>query len=133
MRAWHRVVFAVLAATFPATDRLPGLDRERTLSFLSTFTREVPISMRAVLYASVLVFLVTPLVTVRRPVPALLLGRETLDRHADRLSRHRSYFLRQTMKMLKTVGGLVWGSDPDVRRTLGMRAYGQDPGTWRET
>jgi len=88
--------------------------------------------MQLTLALTVLLFLSTPLLTVRRPLPALWLNAARLDQHADRLSRHRFYLLRQGMKMLKTVGGLAWGADPDVRAALGLSPYAPDPGTWRK-
>ena len=122
-----------LGAVLPPSGALPGLEGARALEFLARFRRESPRSMRLVLDLSVLLFLSSPLLTVGRPLPALWLSDELLDRHADRLARHRAYLLRQAMKMLKTVAGLVWGADPRVRAALSLPAYPADPGTWRES
>ena len=131
MNPWRRTVLAVFAAVFPAGEQLPGLDRERAAPFFAAFFREAPAQVRWGVHLCVLVFLVTPVLTVGRPLPATWLGRERLDRHADRLAHHRSYALRQVMKLLKAIGGLAWGADADVRRALGQPEYGPDSGTWR--
>ena len=115
----------------PASEALPGLDPERTRAFLARFRRESPLGMRLVLDLSVLLFESTPLLTIGVPLPASLLSDESRDRHADRMARHRLYLVRQSMKMLKTVAGLVWGADADVRAALGIPRYEADPDDWR--
>ena len=35
------------------------------------------------------------------------------------------------MTMIKTMGGLCWGADEQVRRGLDLPPYGPDPGTFR--
>ena len=128
---WFRLVAWCLCATFPSTDELVGLDRMEVVPFLRQMDRDTPLIMRLALLGSILVFLLSPLLTVGLPLPAPLLGKATLQRHVERLAGHRIYLLRQTMMMVKTVAGLLWGADPQVRRALGMDPYRVDPGTWR--
>lgn len=120
-----------LAATFPSTAHLPGLDRIDTLPFLRQLSRESPLLIRLAMFGSVMVFHLSPLLTIGIPLPAFWLPRARLDRHVMKLATHRIYLLRQTMTMVKTIGGLVWGAHPDVRRALAMTPYQPDPGTWR--
>jgi hypothetical protein len=134
MRRWWRgVVARVLGVTFPGTERMPGLDPGRSRTFLDRLSREAPWTLRRVLDLSVLLFLVSPPLTIRRLRPALLLSTPDLDRHANALAHHRSYLGRQVMAMIKTVGGMCWGADDDVRRSLQIEPYGPDPGTWRQS
>lgn len=119
-----------LAAVFPSTDRLPGLDRLDTDATLAEFMA-APAVIRAGLLGSTLAFLLCPLLTIGWPLPAFLLPRDALDRHAAAMSSSRIYLLRQAMLMLKTVGGVLWGGHPEVRAKLGLPLYGPDPGTFR--
>lgn len=130
-RRWRRVVGRVLGATYPGTQSLPGLDPSRLDAFLGRLAREAPWTLRRALDVCVLLFLISPPLTVHRMRPALLLPAADLDRHAHALANHRTYAGRQCMAMIKTVGGLCWGADTEVRRSLGLPAYGPDPGTFR--
>jgi len=93
--------------------------------------RTAPHGFKIGLYGAVLLFLFGPVLTVWWPVPAFLLPRATLDRHADGMAGHRIYLVRQAMLLLKTVGGLIWGIQPEVRAALQIKAVPEDPGTWR--
>ncbi len=127
-----RIVAWVLGAIFVSTDTLPGLDELDTAPRVAKMLREAPGSFTFVVYVSTLLFMVSPLITIGLPVPAFVLGRRQLDTHAYRLARHRIYLVRQSMLMLKTVGGLIWGGHPDVRAALDVPAYEADPGTFRQ-
>jgi len=120
-----------LATTFPSNSVLPGMDRLDPLPFLRQFRREAPFIVRLTLYLSVLVLLLTPILTMGIPLPAVLLSSARLQRHVAKLSVHRVYLLRQTMLMVKTIGGLAWGAHPEVRKALRIPVYAVDPGTWR--
>jgi hypothetical protein len=128
---WLWLTRKALAATFPSTDQLPGLDRHDPTAALRHMVREAPLTIRAALFASVAVFHLSPLVTIGVPMPAFWLPAGLCDRHAYRLASHRIYLLRQTVLMLKTVGGLVWGALPAVRGGYGMGILPPDPGTFR--
>ena len=126
-----RVIAWTLAATFPTTGELPGLDRLPAAGTLQKILSTAPHGFKIGLYAAVLLFLISPLLTVWWPLPAFLLPRTTLDRHADRMAGHRFYIVRQAMLLLKTVGGLVWGMHPEVRQALDIKLVPEDPGTWQ--
>ena len=72
-----------------------------------------------------------PILTVRRPWPAVFLDEEQLDEHAHRLATHPSYLLRQILMLLKLVGGMFWGQSPEIRERIALPAYPPDPGTRR--
>mgnify|MGYP006935356491 CR=1 FL=1 len=126
-----RTLAWALAATFPSAEGVPGLDTLDVGDGLRQLRREAAPLFKLGLYGSVLAFIFTPLLTVGWPLPAFLLPRAALDRHAAALSDHRFYVLRQAMLMVKTVGGALWGAHPTVRQHLGLAAYGPDPGTFR--
>ncbi len=126
-----RAIARILAAIFPSTDGIPGLDRVDATPTIRSFLSEAPWSIRLAVYGSALAFVLTPLLTIGWPLPSLLLPRGRLDEHAYRLAGHRSYLLRQAMLMLKTVGGVAWGGHPEVRAALQLPAYDDDPGTFR--
>ena len=122
-----------LSVVFPSTPGLPGLDQIDPKPLLRQLSRQAPFTIRATLWTAVIVFCLTPVLTVGVPLPAFLLPRKLLDKHANKLAKHPNYLIRQTMLMIKTIGGLVWGAAPEVRQRLHMPVYGPDPGTWRQS
>lgn len=131
MKLGQRLLFRVLSVTFPPGRNMPGLDRNHTYALLRIMRKEAPWKLRLAFYGSVFLFLVTPILTVHRPVPALWLSSHTLDRHACKLAGHSNYWIRQSMVMLKVVGGMMWGGDPEIRRSLGWEPYTPDVETRR--
>ena len=115
---WTPLCAWTLAATFPSTAALPGLDRIDPRPFVDQLRRESPVAIRFVMVLSALVFLATPVLTIGIPLPAAWLSPARLDQHAQALATHRIYLLRQAMLMIKTLGGLCWGADPAVRAAL---------------
>ncbi len=122
-----------LARVFPSTAALPGLDAIDTKPFIRQLAREAPFTIRATMWASVLLFNLTPLLTLGIPLPAFLLSPARVDLHAQRLSGSPIYLLRQIVLMLKTIGGLAWGAMPEVRGRLTMPIYPEDSGRWRKS
>jgi hypothetical protein len=121
----------VLAAIFPSTDGLPGLDQIETRPKIAHILERAPLVFRASLYGAALLFLFGPILTVYVPLPAVLLPRGLLDKHAYRLSTHPIYVVRQASLLIKSVGALIWGADASVRERLAMAPLADDPGTWR--
>ncbi len=126
-----RTLAWVLAATFPSSGDLPGLDSLDVRPSLRQLQREAAPVFALGLYGSTVAFLLCPLLTVGWPLPAFLLPRRVLDRHAHAMAGHRFYLVRQAMLMIKTVGAALWGAHPAVRSQLGLAAYEPDPGTFR--
>lgn len=120
-----------LQTTFPPFGDLPGLQRPATLIFLRKLFADSPPLIRIALLASTAVFILSPVITVFVPLPAFLLPRPLLDRHAHKLATHPVYILRGVMLMIKTIGGLQWGADVEVRAKLAMQPYPPDPDTFR--
>ncbi len=128
---WTFLVASALRPCFPATQRLPGLDPHGTGPFVAELLTQANWTLWAGTVGSALAFHLLPILTIGWPLPALLLPRTALDRHAQAMATHRIYLLRMAMTMLKTVGGLRWGADPQVRAMLHMPAYPADPLTHR--
>lgn len=129
---WVEPIARALAATFPSTERLPGLDQIDPRPGVRRLLAEAPLAVRYALYGGALLYHCGPVITLGVPVLAGWLGTERRDRHAARLASHPIYLVRQAMLLLKSIGGLIWGADPAVRAVLGMPAYPPDPGTFRE-
>ena len=125
------VIAWVVAAIFPSTDRLPGLDRIDPRPKIAEVLKRAPFVFRAGLYGAALLFLFGPILTVYLPLPAVFLPRKLLDKHAYRLSVHPIYVVRQASLLIKSVGALIWGADAAVRERLGVASLPADPGTWR--
>ena len=128
---WVEPIARALAATFPGTERLPGLDTIDPRPGVRRLLAEAPMPVRYALYAGVLLYHCGPVITLGLPVLAGWLGPERRDRHAERLATHPIYLVRQAMLLLKSIGGLIWGADARVRAALSMPAYPPDPGTFR--
>lgn len=122
-----------MQALYPTTEHGPGIDQTHLDDFLARYRREAPPAMYAGLLAASLAFEFTPPLTVGQLKPAFLLSPEALDAHADRLTRHDAYAVRQLMLLIKLAAGLCWGADAQVREGMNLRPYPADPGTWQTT
>lgn len=123
-----------LVAFFPSSERpdaMPGVETLDVDAFVARYAEEsAPLMWIGVVLGAV-VFTVTPVFTVYRPLPSFWLSRELLDRHTDRLASHPVYLLRQMVFLLKMVGGICWGQHPLVRERLALAPYPEDPPRWR--
>ena len=120
-----------LKALYPSVDGLPGIAETEPEPFVRKLLAEVPWLMWFGLLGGVAVFVLTPLITVYRPVPSFLLSAETLDAHAERVSDHPVYLIRNAVMLLKMAAGLHWAAAPNVRQAFALPPYPQDPDTWR--
>ncbi len=127
------LIRAALLILYPRTDALPGLADTRLDDFLRQFRREAPGLMWVGVFAGALLFHLTPLFTVGVPLPAFWLPRALADRHATRITQSNVYLVRQAVFLVKLVGGLAWGTDPEVRQRLGLTALPPEPSRWRTT
>ncbi len=120
-----------MTALYPRTAELPGIEDTDLMGFLERYRAESTSLMWLGLLAGTFVFIATPILTVYLPLPSFLLSTRLLDKHADRITSTRLYFVRQAIFLIKLAAGLCWGSHPDVRRAFAMEPYAPDPGTWR--
>ena len=131
MKYW--LIRKTLESIFPATDELPGIAETDLEAFLTQFHKEAPPVMRVALFGAAAAYNVSTPLTVGLPIPAALLPERLGDLHAQRAACHRVYVLRQIVLLLKTIGGMCWGANPEIRTQLGLEPYAPDPGTWRES
>lgn len=78
-----------------------------------------------------LIWLLTPVLTLGVPLPAVWLGAAARDRHANALAGTRFYLLRQAFFLLKMYASMAWGQHPAARAALALAPYPPDPGTFR--
>lgn len=123
----RRLVRAALADIMPSGGPMPGLDDVDWETFVEQFKREAPPSVWAGVCAGAVVYTVSPILTVHRPVLSFQLSDELRDTHASRITDHHIYLVRQAMFVLKLAGGFAWGADPEVRRRLNLEPYMGDP------
>lgn len=118
-------------ALYPRTDALPGVADTELDTFLRRFRQDTTFLMWLGVVAGTLIFELSPLITVYLPLPAFLLPRRVLDRHAERIASHRVYLLRQAIVVVKLVAGMCWAMHPTVRAHFAMKPYPPEPNTWR--
>ena len=121
-----------MCALFPGAGSLPPLSATGVDAFLRRYRRESSLLLWTGLLLGSLVFTLTPLFTIGVPLPSFLLSGDALERHARKATALPIYVLRQAVLLVKMVGGLCWGSAPEVRKLFALRPYDPDPGTWRE-
>jgi hypothetical protein len=120
-----------MCALMPRTDALPGIEDTDVDAFLRRLRADAEPLFWLGLVIGAVVFAVTPIITVWVPLPAFLLPRSLLDRHAERLTGERGYLLRQAVFLVRVSAGMCWGADPSVRASLALPPYAPDPGTFR--
>lgn len=116
---------------YPGDDELPGVESCDVDAFLERFARESNPTMYAGVVAGSVVYALTPVITIGKPLPSFMLSKEDRDKHAQAISSTDRYMLRQTAFLVKLVAGLCWGQHPTVREKMNLQPYPEDPGTFR--
>ena len=120
-----------LRTVMPASGRLKGVEETGLKAYLRQLRRDAPWIIRVGLIATSFVFIWSPIITVFVPLPAFLLPKKLLEKHAQKAASHPIYVLRQSTFMVKMIAGLCWAQDEDNRRELGLEPLPPDPLTWR--
>jgi hypothetical protein len=120
-----------MCTMMPRTEALPGIADTNLDGFLRRMRREADVVYWLGLVVGAIVFAISPLLTVFVPLPAFLLPRALLARHAARVVGHPFYAIRQVISLVRLSAGMCWGSDPIVREHFALSAYPMDPGTFR--
>jgi hypothetical protein len=131
MMIW--LVRSAIVATFPRTEAFPGVEDCDLDAFLVRFRRESTRLLWVGLVLGAIVFHLSPIFTSWIPLPAFLLPKKLRDRHAHLITTADVYLVRQVVFLVKMVGGLCWGADPEVRKRFALSPLPPDPGTWRAT
>ena len=105
----------------------------RVAAFIQQVRREAPSLIWWTLFGCAVLYQLTPLFTVWRPVPAAWLDDDARDRHAHALAKSPVYLVRQIAFLLKMFAGLCWGGDPQVRRQLAVEPLSGSAGGWRSS
>jgi len=126
----YRIIAFAMCALLPSIDGLPGLTPRSSRHHARRLLTETSPLFRLGVVAGSLLFVLSPLITVGVPLPAFLLPRTLLDRHANRAASHRIYWVRQAMFLVKAAAALQWGADAEARRAVGMDPYPEQPDTW---
>ena len=107
------IKFAMLTM-MPRTDVLPGIADTDLDGFLRRMRADADPLYWLGLVVGAIVFALAPLLTVGVPLPAFLLPRRALERHAERLVSHPVYLLRQSVFLVRLSAGMCWGADAAV-------------------
>ncbi len=109
---WAR---AVLAAMFPVDSEV----RERSYgSGFAGIIASAPFEAAVGLRLALLMVVLSPLLVMKRPRTFGGLAPEARERVLDALLSSSTYFVRQLVMALKTMGAILYAHDPEVRRAL---------------
>ncbi len=127
----NELVRFAMVAFYPRVGELPGLAELGVEEKIARLRRESTWLFWFGVVAAAVFFQVSPIMTLRLPVLAVMLSDEQLDRHAHELATHPAYLVRQLVVLLKLMAGVFWGESPAIRAYLHLPAYGEDPATRR--
>src|SRR5262245_9011070 len=95
VRAVNELVRFALVAFYPREGDLPGLAELGVDEKIVALRRESTLLFWFGIVAAAAFFQVTPILTVRRPWPAVFLTEDQLDEHAHKIASHPIYLVRQ--------------------------------------
>jgi len=123
----------VMCVLMPRSDKLPGLEDTDIDGFLRKTRKDsAPLFWMGIVLGAI-VFTITPIMTVFLPLPAFLLPKSLLQKHAEKLGSSNIYLIRQMFIVVRLSASLCWGADDKVRAALALKPYQPDPGTARLT
>ena len=122
-----------MTSMMPRSESLPGVADTHLDDFLRRLRKEAVPFFWLGLVAGGVLFAISPVLTVGWPLPAFLLPKRVLERHAERVLSHPIYLLRQAVFLVRLSAGICWGADPTVRKYFALAPYGPDPGTFRQS
>jgi hypothetical protein len=115
----------------PRSSELPGIEDCELDAFLRRLRKDSDLLFWLGLVLGAVTFAFTPILTVYWPLPAFLLPKNVLERHAQKIVSTRIYLLRNAVFLVRLSAGMCWGADPKVREKFALAPYPQDPGTFR--
>ncbi len=115
----------------PRAAGLPGVEDCDLDAFLHRMQNDAEDLYWMGVVLGAITFAFTPIFTVFIPLPAFLLPKALLEKHAERILASRVYLLRQAVFLLRLSAGMCWGADPAVRAKFALGPYGPDPGTFK--
>ena len=130
-RGMNWLVRFAMRAMLPRAAGLPGIEDTGLDEFVPRLRRDCTALLWAGVVLGAVVFQLSPLLTTWVPLPACLLWKSALERHASRITSHPLYLIRSSVMLVKVTAGYCWGAHPDVRRAIGLAPYEPDPDVWR--
>lgn len=127
----RRMARYVMSVTMPAHDGIPGANDTKIDAFLDEFGANAHPIIRLGFYASVFIFIFSPLFTVKLPVPIFILSKAKRDLHIKRYSESPNMIFSQLWMLQKMIVGLCWGMDESVRAYYNYEPLLGDPGTFQ--
>ena len=125
------VIRSAMIDLMPRTDAFPGIADTDLDAFLRGLRREASALYWLGLVIGAWVYALTPVLTVRVPLPSFWLPARLRARHAQRAPELGSYLLRQAVLLVRLSAGMCWGRDPAVRACFALPPYPPDPGSFR--
>ena len=125
------LIRSTLRDLYPPSPDLPGIDDTGVDAYLDQFRAEAPTTMYAGLLAGTALYQLSPIATIKKPLPAALLRPEDKERHAQAITKTSNYPARQMIFLVKMIAGMCWAKDDRVRQKMNLDPYQDDPGTWR--
>jgi hypothetical protein len=126
------VIQSAMGDLMPRSDTLPGVADTELRAFLYALRREANALYWLGLVIGAWVYVCSPLLTVRVPLPSFLLPRRLRALHAQRAPELAPYALRQAVLLVRLSAGMCWGRDPAVRARFALPPYPPDPGSFRQ-
>ncbi|MGZ3423643.1 MAG: hypothetical protein ACXVEE_37625 [Polyangiales bacterium] len=120
-----------MVTMMPRTEGLPGIEDCDLDGFLERMRRDSDALYWLGMIVGAWVYMLTPIVTVYLPLPAIMLPEKLLAKHSERIIASRIYLLRQAVFLVRLSAGMCWGADPAVRAKFALGPYASDPGTFR--
>jgi len=127
------VIQSAMGDLMPRTEALPGIADTDLEAFLRELRRESNALYWLGLVIGAWVYVLSPLLTVRVPLPSFLLPARLRALHAQRAPELAPYPLRQAVLLVRLSAGLCWGRDPAVRARFALPPYPPDPGSFRQS
>ena len=121
----------VMNATMPAYDDMPGNKDTKIDAFLDEFAANAAPIIRLGFYAAAVVYVISPIITLKVPLPAFLLSSEKQVLHMEKYSESRNVIMAQLWMLQKMISALCWGMDDAVRAYFGYQPFEGDPGTFQ--
>ncbi len=126
------VTIFAMNEVMPPHDGMPGIIDTNAEAFLKEFKKNAHPIMRLGFWASVWVYVLSPVFTVYIPLPAFLLSEKKRFQHMEIYSNSHSFVFSQLWLLQKMITGMCWGMDDKVRAYYGYQPYSPELGDFRK-
>ncbi len=125
---------SALMSILPRNDHITSLEELDDFEGFRLYLKEgFPAIIRIMLtFVSVIIWQMSPIFTIGLRSRATNLNANWRDKHTEALVKHRYYYIRHAMSLLKAFAMLHWGRSDIVRNEVGIKLYETDPTSCRE-